>query len=108
MIDWQYQLQKKLQLKGNENNSTSTSTIDIPLGATATNNGQFYTPENATLPANSKVIWNNKDSVIHTATADDHPFDTNIINPGKSFSPIILSSSVGAHITYHCSIHPWG
>ncbi|MFL6429848.1 MAG: hypothetical protein ACJ71X_00105 [Nitrososphaeraceae archaeon] len=130
MIDWQYQLQKKLQkpipltaAEENENAATvssmnmhasdlnqslrSASTIDIPLGATTPKNGQYYSPENTQLPVNSKVTWTNKDNIPHTSTADDNSFDTDVINPGDSSSPITLSGSAGANIAYHCALHPW-
>ena len=130
MIDWQYQLQKKLQkpipmtaAEENENAATvssmemhasdlnqnlrSTSTIDIPVGAPTPKNGQYYAPENAQLPVNSKVSWTNKDNIPHTSTADDSSFDTDIINPGDSSTPVTLSGSAGANIAYHCALHPW-
>ena len=104
MIDLQYQLQKNLQkpvpltaAEENENAATmssmemhtsdlnknlrSASTIDIPVGAATPKNGQYYAPENAQLPANSKVTWINKDNIPHTSTADDNSFDTDLINP---------------------------
>jgi nitrite reductase (NO-forming) len=140
MIDWQYQLQKKLQkpilLTASEEkenaatmsstnmqasninkksnlpmqdalSSSSASTIDIPLGAATAKNGQYYVPENTELPANSRVTWTNKDTIPHTATADDNSFDTDIINPGASSSPVTLSGPIHAHIAYHCTLHPW-
>ena len=130
MIDWQYQLQKKLQkpipmtaAEENENAATvssmemhasdlnqnlrSASTIDIPVRAPTPKNGQYYVPENAQLPANSKVTWTNKDNIPHTSTADDNSFDTDIINPGDSSTPVTLSGSAGANISYHCALHPW-
>jgi aldose sugar dehydrogenase len=85
----------------------SASTIDIPLGATTPKNGQYYVPENAQLPVKSKVTWTNKDNVPHTSTADDGSFDTDIINPGETSSPVTLSGSAGTHIAYHCALHPW-
>jgi plastocyanin len=130
MIDWQYQLQKDLQkpipttaAEENEHVATvsniemhtsdlnqnlrSASTIDIPIGAATPKNGQYYAPEKAQLPVNSKVSWTNKDNIPHTSTADDNSFDTDIINPGDSSSPITLSGSAGANIAYHCALHPW-
>jgi nitrite reductase (NO-forming) len=94
-------------LMRNASSPSSASTIDIPLGAATPKNGQYYLSENTQLPVNSKVIWINKDTLPHTATADDNSFDTGIINPGASSSPVTLSGSVGAHIAYHCTLHPW-
>ncbi|HZA08157.1 MAG TPA: multicopper oxidase domain-containing protein, partial [Nitrososphaeraceae archaeon] len=138
MIDWQYQLQKKLQkpilvtasqeneqaatmssmnmhtnninkknLPAQQMPSSSISTIDIPVGAATPKNGQYFTPENTQVPTNSKITWNNKDTIPHTATADDNSFDTDLINPGSSSGPVTLSGSIGNRITYHCALHPW-
>jgi plastocyanin len=92
---------------GVNQNLRSASTIDIPVGAPQAKNGQYYAPENAQLPVNSKVSWTNKDNIPHTSTANDNSFDTDIINPGDSSTPVTLSGSAGANIAYHCALHPW-
>jgi plastocyanin len=92
---------------GVNQNLRSASTIDIPVGAPTAKNGQYYAPENAQLPVNSKVSWTNKDNIPHTATANDNSFDTDIINRGDSSTPVTLSGSAGANIAYHCALHPW-
>jgi plastocyanin len=92
---------------GVNQNLRSASTIDIPVGAPTAKNGQYYAPENAQLPVNSKVSWTNKDNIPHTSTANDNSFDTDIINPGDSSTPVTLSGSAGANIAYHCALHPW-
>jgi glucose dehydrogenase len=53
------------------------------------------------------VTWDNKDSVPHTATADDNSFDTGTIEPGASGSATIKAAAGSGSISYHCTIHPW-
>jgi glucose dehydrogenase len=106
------QEQQPQQQNTNTNNSANPSStiIVIPQGASVTKSGQYYNPENAQIPVNSKVTWTNKDSLPHTATASgSNSFDTNIIQAGSS-SSITFSSSkytAGTTIHYICTIHPW-
>lgn len=51
----------------------------------------------------AKVTWQNKDSVIHTATAKDKSFDTGNIAAGSSGSATIKGQG---KIDYFCTIHP--
>ena len=105
------------QKQVNANNSTSGSssnpssiTITIPQGASLVKNGQYFSPENAQVPINSKVTWMNKDTLPHTATATgSSSFDTSIIQSGSSASITFSSSkySSGTTIHYICTIHPW-
>jgi alcohol dehydrogenase (cytochrome c) len=96
-----------IQKMPSPSSTTTTTTINIPLGAATSNNGQYYAPENVQLPVNSKVAWNNKDTIPHTATADDNSFDTDLVNPGSSSTAVALSVSSATSITYHCALHPW-
>ena len=90
---------------GSSTGGSSSNTIEIPQGAVSAKAGQYYKPDNAQVSA-GKVTWSNKDSVPHTATADDNSFDTGNIQPGASGTADIKSSSHGK-IPYHCTIHPW-
>jgi plastocyanin len=88
---------------GGNNTSTTTSTIIIPVGAVE-QNVQHYEPNPATVAPSSRVTWDNKDSVGHTATALDGSFDTGIIQPASSGSATMPAQGT---IPYHCTIHPW-
>jgi len=64
----------------------------------------------------NKVVWDNQDTVPHTATAGTGPqdpnnakaFDTSIINPGEQSPAVELKGvSQGQSIPYHCMIHPY-
>jgi plastocyanin/outer membrane protein assembly factor BamB len=85
------------------NSGGTTNQIDIPQGAQSGQNG-YYSPASAQVSPGSKVTWNNKDSVAHTATAQDGSFDTGNIAPGSSGSATIQGQG---QIQYYCTIHPW-
>jgi plastocyanin len=62
-----------------------------------------YDPDPVTVEEGGKVIWINRDSAPHTATADDGSFDTGTLDEGKLKSE---SFKTPGEYTYICSIHP--
>jgi plastocyanin len=62
-----------------------------------------YHPDPVTIEEGGKVIWKNRDSAPHTATADDGSFDTGTIEEGKLKSETFKEPGT---FTYICSIHP--
>jgi plastocyanin len=89
--------------------------ITIPEGAAIQGNPD-YDPDDAQVPLNTKVVWENADSVPHTATsgsgAEDansgQIFDTGIINNGESSAPMELAGAAeGDKIAYYCQVHPY-
>jgi len=62
-----------------------------------------YDPDPVTIEAGGKVIWQNEDSVPHTATAEDGSFDTGTIEEGKLKSENFKQPGT---YEYVCSIHP--
>lgn len=165
MIDWQYQLQYKLQnprlinytmqeLTGqassmnnnstttmmnhsamspsenppvnNNNNSftnetttaattTTATTISIVEGASNPNNAKYFDPPSVTLSKGSTVVWVNKDSLPHTATAGSDSaqisgssplFDTGIINSQGKSNEIKINAEPGEY-DYYCMLHPY-
>jgi plastocyanin len=62
-----------------------------------------YSPDPVRVEVGGKVIWQNEDSVAHTATADDGSFDTGEIDEGKLKSESFKQPGT---FTYHCEIHP--
>jgi plastocyanin len=62
-----------------------------------------YDPDPTTIQAGGKVIWINRDSAPHTATADDGSFDTGTIEEGKLKSESFKQPGTYA---YYCTIHP--
>ncbi len=62
-----------------------------------------YNPDPVTIEEGGKVIWKNRDSAPHTATADDGSFDTGTIEEDKLKSESFKQPGTHAYI---CSIHP--
>ena len=63
----------------------------------------FYDPDPVTVQVGGKVIWQNEDTIPHTATAEDGSFDTGAIEPGKLKSETFKQA--GSY-RYVCEIHP--
>jgi plastocyanin len=62
-----------------------------------------YGPDPVTVQEGGKVIWLNKDTAPHTATADDGSFDTGTIERGKLKSETFKQAGT---YPYFCEIHP--
>ena len=62
-----------------------------------------YEPDPVVVQVGGKVIWQNEDTIAHTATADDGSFDTGTIENGKLGSATFKEPGT---FTYHCEIHP--
>ncbi len=95
--------------------AAGTTIIAILQGASAQGN-PAYKPDPAQVPLGNKVVWQNQDTIPHTATSGTGPsdptsgklFDTGIVNGGaKSKEMDLTGAKVGDSISYHCSIHPY-
>lgn len=62
-----------------------------------------YDPDPVTIEEGGKVIWVNRDSAPHTATAEDGSFDTGTIETDKLESESFKQPGT---YTYFCEIHP--
>jgi plastocyanin len=62
-----------------------------------------YRPDSVRIEEGGKVIWKNRDSAPHTATADDGSFDTGTIDEDKLKSETFKEPGT---YDYICSIHP--
>jgi plastocyanin len=94
---------------------TSPSTETEPEGQSGSDEGTAvragkveivdfsYRPDPITIEAGGKVIWVNRDSEPHTATAEDGSFDTGTIEEGKLKSESFKEPGTYAYI---CSLHP--
>ncbi len=66
--------------------------------------GFKFKPANITIKPGTKVIWINKDTTQHTATANNaRSFDLGSLGPGQRFSHTFKKAGKKA---YHCEIHP--
>lgn len=92
-----------------------STAITILAGASVQGNPN-YEPAAGKVPLASKVVWQNKDTTVHTATSGSGPtdansgkaFDTKMINAGSNSDPIeIKNVKVGEVLAYYCQIHPY-
>jgi plastocyanin len=71
---------------------------------TVTIDNYTFTPATLSVHAGDTVVWTNKDSIPHTATAlDGKSFDSGAIDPGESWKFVFTKSG---HFNYRCAIHP--
>jgi plastocyanin len=90
-----------------------TTTISILQGASTQGSPDFSSDEKPDVPLGNKIVWDNQDTVPHTATSGtngkpDGKFDTSIINAGEKSKAIELTDvKEGDTINYFCSVHPY-
>src|SRR5919197_2663880 len=104
--------------------AASSQPAALPAGATAitilagasVQGNPNYQPADGKAPLGSKVVWQNKDTTVHTATSGSGPtdansgkaFDTKMINAGSNSDPVeIKNVKVGEVLAYYCQIHPY-
>jgi plastocyanin len=109
---------------GTASTPTSSQPAALPAGATAitilagasVQGNPGFQPADSKVPLGSKVVWQNKDTTVHTATSGSGPsdsnsgkvFDTKMINAGSNSDPVeIKNAKVGDTISYYCQIHPY-
>ena len=92
-----------------------TTAIAILQGA-AVQGSPDFDPDAAQAPVGNTIVWDNQDTVPHTATSGTGPqdpesaqlFDTGIINGGEESTPVELQGvSEGQTIPYYCIVHPY-
>ena len=92
-----------------------TTAIAILQGA-AVQGSPDYDPDAAQVPVGNSIVWDNQDTVPHTATSGTGPqdpesaqlFDTGIINGGEESTAVELEGvSEGQTIPYYCIVHPY-
>jgi plastocyanin len=100
--------QSKMQM-GSSSNTPSQSQTKSPEVTTQISENTVtiqnfaFTPANLTVKKGTKVTFVNKDSVGHSATADDKSFDTGVLEQNESKE---VSFDKPGTYTYHCSVHP--
>jgi plastocyanin len=92
-----------------------TTAIAILPGA-AVQGSPDYDPDAAQVPVGNTIVWDNQDTVPHTATSGTGPqdpesaqlFDTGIINGGEESTAVELQGvSEGQTVPYYCIVHPY-
>ena len=88
-----------------EQNQTSTpAATTAPTAKDQVDIANFaFSPATITVKVGDSVNWTNKDSIGHSATADDSSWDTGVLGQGESKS--ITFAKAGTY-KYHCSVHP--
>src|SRR5215204_4061550 len=96
-----------------QSHAIATTTVSILQGAELPDNEKFYGPQEITVNPGDMIVWENKDTAIHTATSGsgeeatpDGKFDSGLIMSGKSSQPIAMPNEPGQY-PYFCTLHPW-
>ena len=80
-------------------------TVIMPEGSGIQQPGQiYYDPEVITIAAGTTVVWENADSMIHTVTAVEGEFDSEMISAGGSYEHVFNEPG---NFDYFCIVHPW-
>ena len=74
-----------------------------PTAAQVKMAGKRFTPATLTVNAGTAVTFLNDDGRDHTATANDHSFDSGVLNTGDTF---VKTFSTPGTFAYICVIHP--
>jgi plastocyanin len=89
---------------GNPSSPTPPSTAGVvTVDVVAINGAQSFSPNPATLPAGTMIVWHNVNNVTHRVVLNDGSLDTGNLNPGAFSQPMALGVAGGQ---YHCAIHP--
>jgi len=85
---------------------TDNSAVAAPKQPTRTVliQGFAFKPAHITIKPGTKVIWTNKDSSPHTATANNGAFNSGLLRKGQSYSRTF--NKAGKKYFYHCEPHP--
>lgn len=94
-------------------NTENVWKVTIPDGVSE-NKSQKIFPNELPVLVGDKIVWENKDSVIHSIVSGlpSNPeqsglfFDLGEIKPGSSKSHVLTNSDFNAFY-YFCNIHPW-
>jgi plastocyanin len=66
-------------------------------------NAMKFSPPDLKVHVGDEVVWENKDLVPHTVSADNGAFDSGQIDSGKSYKTKIKKRG---RIAYKCKFHP--
>jgi plastocyanin len=86
----------------------SAAAESAPLASAAVSGGVTiqnfaFAPKTITVSQGDTVSWSNRDSVAHSATADDGSFDTGLLEKGSSATHTFSQAGT---FQYHCTPHP--
>ena len=77
-------------------------TVTVQIVADATR-GRAYRPERLVVEPSTTVRWVERDTRLHTVTADDNSFGSNFLRTGQTYT--VRFNKHGTY-AYDCTIHP--
>src|SRR5829696_9764263 len=83
--------------------SPTTEPAEEPAETTVEIRNNAFNPPQLNVAPGTTVTFVNRDTVPHTATADNKLFDSGELAPGASY-PVVLDGA--GTVTYHCKLHP--
>jgi plastocyanin len=63
----------------------------------------YFEPADAAIQPGDTITWVNEGNHPHTVTSDDGQFDSEVLNPGESFTVTFPEAGT---FPYYCEIHP--
>ena len=102
---------------GSSGGGAAEVTVVMPLGSSEgsvqTGYDPGYDPYAITVSPGDKVIWDNQDTVVHTATSGnpltvrpDGKLDTGLVGANQKSKPITMPTQPGEY-RYFCTVHPF-
>jgi plastocyanin len=90
---------------------SAESTVVMPLGSSASTINAGYEPAAITVSPGAKVVWDNQDNALHTATSGESPsrdgkFDTGLVGANRESIPVTMPNEPGEY-RYFCTLHPF-
>ena len=74
-----------------------------PVVHTVVIDASSFAPKFLRAKVGDRIVWVNKDLLVHTATAKRGAFDSKEIPAGKSWS---FTATAAGQIDYKCTLHP--
>jgi len=62
-----------------------------------------FAPRDVSLTVGDTVVWVNRDSFVHTSTADSTAWSSPDLSPGDRFELVVRTPG---RFAYHCAAHP--
>jgi plastocyanin len=98
---------------GSSGGGAAEVTVVMPLGSSEGSVQTGYDPYAIAVSPGDKVIWDNQDTVVHTATSGnpltvrpDGKFDTGLVGANQESKPITMPTQPGEY-RYFCTVHPF-
>src|SRR5262245_27833187 len=78
---------------GNPNTPTPITPGVVTVNVVAINGAQSFSPNPATLPAGTLIVWHNVNNVTHRVVLNDGSLDTGNLDPGASSQPMAIPAA---------------